>query len=122
VDTAGLLANFLTNSYTVTRTPVGTVQHGKEVVGTPFTLTIQGLVYPATGQDLLRLEEGRRSNETRVVMTTTPLQVDGAAGAYEADRVLLDTGDLWEVQHRETWIDPATKSVFYRCIVQAVLP
>ncbi len=119
MDVSSLLASFQTGTYTVTRTPIGTVQHGKEVVGTPTTLFIDATVYPATGMELLRLEEGRRSNETMTVITSTLLYVDGAESANEADIVTIGGTD-WEVQNRETWTDPRSGSVAYRCIVQAV--
>ena len=121
MDTSGLLASFMTGSYTVKRTAAGSFAHGKAVVGTVTLFSINATVHPASGQDLLCLEEGRRSNETRVVFTPTQLSVNKVGDAYQADKVVID-GEDWECQHRETWVDPSTRTVYYRHIVQAVAP
>lgn len=90
---------------------------GRAVSGTESTLTISGSVSPATGEDIIRLPEGLRSNQTRVLFTDTALTVGGQSSSYEADAVLID-GMTWECQHVETWVDPRSGGSFYRCIVQ----
>lgn len=124
MDPTTLLASFQTGTYSVRRVAQGTFQHGKEVQGAVTTLTINGVVYPATGQDLMRLDEGQRSVETRVVLTPTKLEGGGIGNQFETDLVDLDsvgvvagTG-LWQVQHREAWMDPNSQQTFYRYICQ----
>lgn len=116
MDASLLIERFLTGSYTVTRRAAATITSGRAVAGAVTTLTIRASVQPASGRDLMRLEEGRRSNETRVVFTTTKLLVGEQGGANEADLVSID-GASWEVQHVETW--PSTIPNFYRVVLQA---
>lgn len=88
---------------------------------TETVLTIQASVQPATGKDLLRLPEGRRANETRVVFTTTQLYTGDQGDAFAADLLLID-GDPWEAQHVEVWQQSGIQGTGYRCIVQAPTP
>ena len=101
-----------TGTYTVTRRAVATFAAGRAVAGATSTLTVTAAAVPATGRDLLRLPEGRRATETRIVFTTTALLVGGQGSANDADLVGID-GRTWEVQQVESF--PG----YYRAIVQA---
>jgi len=119
MDTAGVIASFLTGTYTVTRTADDTMTHGRATAGSSSTLTIKASVQPAKGDDLLLLAEGRRATETRVVYTTTELGV--GIGPNKADRLSIDGVD-WQVQHVESWRpDPLTPAPYFRCLVQRVV-
>lgn len=123
MDIAQLMAAFVTGTYTVTRRARGRLVHGKITDGATTTVLITASVSPASGKDLLRLPEGRRTNESRVVFTTTELYTGGQVGSetqatYQADRILIDGKD-YEVSHVETWRDPVTQtSIGYRVVVQ----
>ncbi len=81
---------------------------------------IDGSVQPAGGKDLLRLPEGRRTNETRVLFTTTQLYTGDQGQEFEADWVTID-GEYWEIQHCEDWVQSGGGTA-YRCILQAPTP
>lgn len=117
MDLAALVASFATGTYTVTRRASGGFSRGIAQDTTDTTFTITGSLSPASGRDLLRLPELRRSNETRVLFTTTQLQVGDPGELYEADWVSID-GAQWEVQHVESWGQPGGGQA-YRCILQA---
>lgn len=126
MDSFDVLDSFTTGTYTVTRRPRATVggdgvfQPGAPTTftigdGTPFPASVQ----PASGRDLLRLPEGRRSIETRVVYTNFELQTGGQATAFEADRIEIE-GDSWEVQQLAPWRPSPESDVGYvRAIIQA---
>jgi hypothetical protein len=118
VDIGALIDSFSTGSYVVTRAAHGTTLRGRVQEGAQTTFSITAGAHPARGSDLLRLPEGRRNNETRVLFTTTQLQIGGIDADFEADLVDID-GEDWEVQHVETWHDPRSARVGYRCLVQA---
>lgn len=99
----------------VTRKARGNTVRGRVQDGTVSTVTIVAATAPATGNDLLRLPEGRRTNETRVIFTSTQLYVGGIGFAYEADTISID-GGAYEIMHVETWRDPSSRSVGYRCL------
>lgn len=118
-----LIGAFLTNApaalYQVQRQAKATMLRGRKQPGALSTLSIAASVQPASGRDLLQLPEGRRSIETRVLYTTTALQIGAQDGAFESDKVSID-GRLWEVQQIQSWeASPATDGAYYRCIVQA---
>lgn len=118
MDTFGLISDFLTAvKYTVTRRVRATLVKGRTIQGTATTFNILASVQPASGRDLQRLPEGRRTQETCVLFTTTLLQPGGQMAAKEADRVSID-GVSWEVQQVETWRHP-TGPTYYRCILQS---
>jgi hypothetical protein len=118
MDLAGLVESFATGTYTVTRNPTAPFVRGVAQPSTQQTFAIRASVQPASGKDLLRLPEGRRSNETRVIYTTTKLFVGDAGDDYEPDTVSIDGAD-WEVQHVETWVQAGLQGTGYRCIAQA---
>jgi hypothetical protein len=123
LDLDSLIASFSTaSSYTVTRRQRSAVTFRRGIAQATIdsTLTITACVQPATGKDLLRLAEGRRTNETRAIFTTTRLFTGDQDAAYEADWVTID-GDPWEVQMVQDFVQ-AGGGVAYRCIVQAPTP
>lgn len=102
LDAADVIASLDTGTYAVTRRSAATYVLGRSQPGGTAPLTIDASVQPATGRDLLRLPEGRRTTETRVVYTPTPLLVGGQGTANEADLIAID-GRTWEVQLAESW-------------------
>jgi len=117
LDAADLINSFATGTYAVTRRRASTFDANGVAIPDPSPIALQavGCEQPATGRDLLRLPEGRRAVETRVLYTSTLLQIGGQGSGYEADRVTID-GATWEVQQVQTW--PAAVG-YYRCILQA---
>lgn len=102
-------------THIVTRRPSGSFADGLPRSASPLApIEIRAFFAPAGGRDLLRLEEGRRAQETKQGFTTTQLFAGGQNATYEADLVEID-GELWEVQHAEPW--PA-KTDFFRVLVQ----
>lgn len=118
MDVGDLILAFA-STYVVSRSTKSTYTKGRAVPGTTTTLTIAASVQPASGRDLLRLPEGRRSIETRVVWTPTPLLVGQQGENNEADIIAIGGGN-WEVQHTEPWVDYLSGVTGYRCIVQSV--
>lgn len=127
MDIAALIESFITQggTYSVQRRQNTGFSRGIANAPTLSTLTIRACVQPATGKDLLRLPEGRRSNETRALFTTTQLYTGDIASAFQADQVIID-GDPWEVQHVEDWNQGGAMNqngaTAYRIIVQAPTP
>jgi membrane protein implicated in regulation of membrane protease activity len=101
LDGADLIADFATDTYSVTRRAAATYVDGIATPGATTTFSILAAVVPASGRDLLRLPEGRRSTETKTVYTASVLLV-GAVGGNEADIVTIE-GDSWEVQTAGQW-------------------
>lgn len=81
-----------------------TYVNGIAVAGATTPLEIIFRSRPASGRDLQRLPEGRRTEETRVGDTTTELYAGGQAAPFEADLLDIDgDGRLWEVQQVQRW-------------------
>ncbi len=77
--------------------------------GPVVTSGIAASVQPARGDDLLRLDEGRRNMEAIVICTKTLLQPGAkrktvGGDAVEADRVTWE-GVVYEVEHVKPWND-----------------
>ena len=121
MDLGALIRSFSTGTYSVTRRAAGGFDRGVAKGTTDSTVSVVAAVQPASGRDLLRLPEGRRSTDTRVLFTVTPLLVGDAGATYEANLVTID-GAEWEVQHVEKWTQAGAVGVAYRCIVQAASP
>jgi hypothetical protein len=102
LDAARVIKSLATGTYTVTRRAAATYVDGEAVPGATSTFTVVGVETPASGRDLLRLPEGRRSTKTRMFYTASMLLVGAQAGAYEADQIEID-GDVWEVQKAGAW-------------------
>lgn len=120
MDLSSLVDSFATGTYTVTRRTAAGYLRGVANPTTDETFAIRASVQPATGKDLLRLPEGRRADETRIIFTTTQLLIGDEGLTTEADTVSID-GQNWEVQHVESWLQ-AGGGVAYRCIAQAPTP
>lgn len=114
LDAEDLIESLDPSTLTVTRRAAAVLLRGRAVGDpSPATFPIVAGVQPASGRDLQRLPEERRSEATIVLYTKTELVV-GDPGSSEADLVEID-GEQWEVQHVEKW----RSSVYYRAIVQA---
>jgi hypothetical protein len=95
---------------------------GIAVPGSTSTFDIKATVAPATGQDVMILPEGNRTEETRMVYTATQLKGGGEGSATERDQVTID-GGAWEVKAVQTWRPfPGVTETLYQCLVQAVQP
>lgn len=117
MDLLDLVNSFSTGSYNVTRRTAGGFSRGIALATSDAIITITASIQPARGQDLLRLPEGRRSNLTRVIFTTTELFTGDADATYEADLINVD-GTSWEIQHVERWEQAGAQGIAYRCIAQ----
>lgn len=115
MDVSALISSFVTGTYAVTRTARGTVSRGKVQQGSQTTISISAAVSPASGADIKRLPEGRRTNAAKTIFTTTQLLLGGQGDENESDIVSID-GSTWEVSHVELWTDPATGATGYRCV------
>lgn len=124
MDVADIIRSFSTGPlglYTVTRRLATPFRRGLAQPTTDAQFNVTASIQPLTGKDLLRLPEGRRANETRVLFTSTLLYTGDQGSDYEADLVELD-GQLWEVQGVEDWLQWAGTAGFYRCIIQSPTP
>ncbi len=116
MNIAALMASFATGTYTVTRRTRSTaVTRGVVDDGVETSLTVRGSVSPGLGADLLKVPEGRRTNETQVIFTDTRLYVGEPTEGYEADRLLI-RGVLYELVHLETWTDSRSTGLGYKAI------
>lgn len=124
MDVADLISSFSTGPlglYTVTRRLATPFRRGLAQPTTDATFNVTASIQPASGKDMLRLPEGRRANETRVLFTATQLYTGDEGLDYEADFVEVD-GEVWEISHVEDWLQWAGLAGFYRCIIQAPTP
>lgn len=115
MDIASLMTSFATGTYTVTRRARGSVVRGRVQDGSSTTVSITASVSPSRGLDLMKVPEGRRTNGAMTIFTTTFLYVGGVGESYESDRISIG-GATWEVAHVETWTDPLSRSVGYKCV------
>jgi hypothetical protein len=107
------LADFVTGTYTVTRTVTGGYDvHGKNVAGSTSTLSVDASLQPLTGRDLMALPEGQRSQETQWFYAA--VQMHGREPGFEPDKVTID-GEPWVITSVEKWVDG--DDVWYRCKV-----
>lgn len=122
MDIASLIASFAHGTYAVIRTDVPSPVRGVYGAGSTSTFNLDAVVVPASGDEILSLPEGSRARETRIVFTTTPLQVGGQGESYGADHVQID-GESWQVEKVERWMNAAAGSSSvcgYKCFIQAV--
>lgn len=122
MDIASLIASFSHGTYAVIRTTSPTPSRGIYPAGATSTFNITAAVVPASGDELKVLPEGNQARETRIVFTTTPLQIGGQAEAYESDHVQID-GESWSCERVERWVNAGAGSSSvdgYKCFVQAV--
>lgn len=100
------IASFATGVYTVTRRAAGTSTKGKVTPGEASTFTIQASVQPLGGRELMRLTEGQRASERRLVFTTVELRTGTLPD-------VITLGDEpWEVEAVESWVTPL--GTFYK--------
>lgn len=59
--------------YVVTRTPAGTYVNGRYTAGTPVTFTIDAVVRPSSGREIMVLAEGQYAEDTKILWTSTAL-------------------------------------------------
>lgn len=120
MDVPSLIDDFATGTYTLTRRATSGYTGGIANAPTNTTVSISASVQPANGRDLLRLPEGRRTQETQVVFSATELRVGGENLGYDADLITI-AGRTWEVQQVQTWVPPGadpSDGVGYRALVQ----
>lgn len=119
MNPAAIIARFATGTYTVTRRTSGGYDQGRALPTTDASFSVVAAVAPASGNDLQRLPEGRRTIDSKIVFTPTELLTGAQGGTYEADWIAIDGGS-WECQHVEKWTPPTSDGTApgYRCIVQ----
>lgn len=91
------------------------MDRGRAIPQPAITFNISASVSPASGADLQRLPEGRRSDESVTVFTSTPLKIGGQSQPFEADVLTID-GRPWEVSQLQTWHDSISGSTGYKAI------
>lgn len=89
---------------------------GKADAPSVSTMTVKAMVHPASGEDLLRLPEGRRADRVVAAFTVEALRTAGAGA--EADLIVVD-GQDFEVQHVESW---DSLGAFWRSVAMRVGP
>ena len=92
----------ITESVSVTRIAAGSRTLGRWTDGSTSVITIDACVQPATDEDMQRLPEGQRIEETISIFTTTELKTVSVDGQTPADRVSYD-GEVYEVQSVTPW-------------------
>lgn len=97
--------------YTATRRATGAVVRGRVQPGAPTTFPVQGALVPLQGRDLMRMPEGMRTVERRILYTETQLFSGPTPDTLVAD------GVTWEVEGVE---DYSATGGFYRCTLVRV--
>ncbi len=98
---AGVIADFKTGTYTVTRKGAGTYDAtGAHVPAATSTFSIDACVQPVSGKVLQNLPEGHHANETKAIWTTTALRTRDAAGAPD---IIAIGGENYTVFHVEVF-------------------
>jgi hypothetical protein len=83
-----------TGSYTVTRTAAGSHVAGRFVPGSDSTFSIDAVVQPVRGHELMTLPESRHGEEIKAVFTVTELLLK--------DKLAIGD-DSFEVFRSEKW-------------------
>lgn len=96
----------------ITRRGAGVYTNGLFVAAEPSTLNIQAAVQPATSKDLLSLEEGQRTKETKAIYSKTELRTADEGTGVQADIVTKDS-EYYEVQFVRPWFEVAG---FYKAL------
>lgn len=86
-------------------------------VDTPFSAPSSS-VQPPTNEDLNRLASGRTIDDALVVYTKTELKIGGPGTGYKPDLITI-RGQLYEVEHLETW--PAFGVIYWYAICRRVV-
>ena len=100
---AGLVGAFSQQTVTVTHRAAGSWTDGRYTDGAASTATIKAAVYPATGEQLDRLPEARRSRETIAIFTDSALTPGAAPSGAGAD-VITYGSDTYEVATVKRWV------------------
>jgi hypothetical protein len=111
-DLSGLIADFATGTYTVTRGagPGSYAEDGKFAPASTSTVNVLAAVVPADGTDVQHLPEGMRTRSALAVFTVGELNAQ--APGQQPDVIEID-GFAWQVQHSERW----TAGNFFRSVV-----
>lgn len=104
------IADFKSGTYVVTRTMTGGYSNGRSVTGAQTTFNIDAVMLPTNGNEILRLEEGERSKESKVLITEGSLRTVG--DGFEADVVAIGAHS-YQVSAVEDW----TQFGFIKAIV-----
>jgi hypothetical protein len=101
------------NTLTITRCALGSYSGttGEYTEGSHTTLTVDAVVYPARPEQLQKLPEGQRSEETQAVITSTELYTS-RANNRPADTFSW-LGSIWVVVSVSRWQLGA-----YECLAQ----
>ena len=108
-DLSGVIEDFATGTYTVSRPSATTYDVNGRVAAPTFALsTFLGCVQPTTGADLKRLPEGLQTEEIKTVWG--PFQ-------FLVRDILSIDGETWEAQRVERW---AELGAYWRAFVSKV--
>lgn len=104
-------------TYTVTRYKArGTTDGEADKLRIETTLTITAAIQPASGRDLLRLEEGLRLSEVIVIWASTALRVlDGP----KPPDTLVYQDETYQLEAIERWQEAGN---FYEALARRVPP
>lgn len=95
------LSDLATGIYTVTRQLKPTISNGRPVADpSPQTLSIQGVLQPASRVDMQRVPEGRRTADVRGFYAPVALFIQSDTNA--SDQVTVGE-DVFEVSDVEAW-------------------
>lgn len=97
---ADTIESFSTGTYLVKRSGGVTYVDGHAEDNPPTELQVTASVQPLGGKELMRLPEGDRSKEMRLVFTTVQLHPEYGGG--HADIIVID-GQDYEVSSVEAW-------------------
>ena len=115
MDASRLIGRFGAAYMGTRRLKAGYDSHGVAQTSSTATLSIVAVIWPADGDDLQKLPEGRRSHETRNVITATKLLIGDEDADNEADLLTVD-GESWEVEHVDYW--QGLGAVFCHALIQ----
>jgi hypothetical protein len=104
-DLSDILAAFEPQTLTVTRGPVMSPDtNGRyQPTGSPTTLSISAVVWPASGDDLSRLPAGQSDSETLMFATTTQLWTANNTTTTKADRITVPSHGVFELEDVQDW-------------------
>ena len=80
--------------YQVTRIAAGSMTQGRYVAGSTTTFTIDAVVVPSSGREIRVLPEGQFAEDTKILLTSTPLVTMSPTNV--PDTVVI-TGDTYSV-------------------------
>jgi hypothetical protein len=77
-------------------------EHGREKAQEPEEVTIRGVVQTATDEDLVKVDEGRRTRGGIRIFTPTLLRTASVKEQIQPDVVLWE-GLKWQVERIDNW-------------------